>query len=183
MADNYRQIYTYIFYSVGIGVLIGGIYDIFRMIRMVFTLPGIISDERREGRHRSRLCVDFIVFLCDLLFFLAAAVVSAIFIFYVNNGRIRGIALFGSLLGFIAYYNSIGRLVSLISGSIIRGIYRVIFFIRKRILLPIFKATVFIFKYCIGKLILCREILYTRRRCRAVIKRFKKKGMLNCDQN
>lgn len=176
MADNYNQIYTYIFYAVGIGVLIGGIYDIFRIIRMVFTLPGIISDADIAVEHRSRLCVDLVVFLCDILFFLVAAVVSAIFIFYVNNGRIRGIALFGSLLGFTAYYNTVGRLVTHISGNIIRGIYFVIRFIRNRILLPIFRGILFTVKYCIKKLGLWREMIYTRRCTKRMIKRFKRKG-------
>lgn len=160
----------------GIGVLIGGIYDVFRIIRMAITLPGIISDAEGAREHRSRLFVDLTVFLCDILFFLAAAVVSAIFIFYVNNGRIRGIALFGSLLGFVAYYNTVGRLVTLVSGSIIRGIYFIIRFVRNRILLPIFRGTVFAVKYLVKKLGLWRDIIYTRRRTQRMIKRFKRKG-------
>ena len=165
MADNYGQVYTFILYSLFIGVLLGVIYDVFRIVRMAFTVPGIVADIYRPRKHRSRLAVNVIVFVCDILFFVVAAVISAIFIFHANNGRIRGIALFGSLVGFAVYYNTVGRLVTLISGGIISAVCHMFHFIVCSIILPIWRAWV-------G---LC-DLIYTHRRTRSMIRSFKRKG-------
>ncbi len=165
MADNYSQIYSFILYSLVIGVLLGTVYDVFRIIRMAFTVPGIVADIYRGRRHRSRFTVNVIVFICDILFFVVAAVISAIFIFYANNGRIRGIALFGSLVGFALYYNTVGRLVTLIAGSVIRAVCYTFHFIGHRILVPVFSA-----------LSGLSDLIYTHRRTRRHIRSFKKKG-------
>ena len=173
MGDNYRQVYTYIFYSVGIGVLIGVVYDVFRIIRIAFTVPGIVGDEYRGVEHRSRYTVDLIVFLCDILFFVIDAVISAIFIFYANNGRIRGIALFGSLVGFAAYYNTVGRLVTLISASLIRLICRIIHFVRVRVLLPALMAVIRGIGFLFSKVTHLEKKLYTHRQTRRIIRKLK----------
>ncbi len=136
MGDTYDQVYTFILYAVLIGMALGVIYDVFRIIRMWVSVPGIISDRKKEKEHKSTFFVNTVVFICDILFFLITAVISAIFIFHVNNGRIRGIALAGSLLGFVAYYNTVGRLVTMISGFIIRGVYFIFRFILNGIILP-----------------------------------------------
>lgn len=173
MADNYGQIYTYIFYSVGIGILLAVIYDLFRIIRMAFTLPGIVKDEYKGREPRSRFSVNCIVFICDILFFLIAAVISAIFIFYANNGRIRGIAIFGSLCGFVLYYNTVGRLVTMISGSVIRLVCHIFRFVRYCVLLPVFKAVVKAIMWLWHKSVFLENKLYTRRCEGRIIRRIK----------
>lgn len=176
MADNYGEIYTYIFYSVGIGALIGIVYDIFRIIRIASTVPVVLRGEKHQKEYRSGIVVNIIVFVCDILFFLIAAVISAIFIFYANNGRIRGIALFGSLCGFTAYYNTIGRLVTMVSTSVIRFIYSIFHFIRCCMVLPLLRwisrGCIFLF----GLTVLGCNKLFTRRQTRRMIKRFRRKG-------
>lgn len=172
MADSYNQIYTFILYAVGIGILLGLIYDVFRIVRMAFTVPGIVSDLYRGREYKNRFLVNIIGFVCDILFFVIAAVISAIFIFHVNNGRIRGIALFGSLVGFTAYYNTVGRLVTLISGAIIRGVCHTVRFIAVRIILPVLR----LIKRGVQGLLSFERLLYTKRRTRRIISRLKKKG-------
>ncbi len=173
MADNYNQIYTYILYSFGIGILLGVIYDVFRIIRMAFTLPGLVTDEYKGRAHRSRFSVNCIVFICDILFFLIAAVISAIFIFYVNNGRIRGIAIFGSLCGFVLYYNTVGRLVTMISGSLIRLVCHIFHFVGYSVLLPIFKGSIKALLWLWHKAVFLENRFYTRRCERRIIRRIK----------
>ena len=153
MADSYAQIYTFIFYSVLIGALLGAVYDVFRIIRIAFDTAG-------RG-----IVTDIVYFICDVMFFIIAAIGSAIFIFHVNNGRIRGIALFGSLVGFLLYYNTAGRLVSAVSGLIIAALYRVLRFVRDIILFSLLR----LFKG-IG------DAVYSRRQTGRRIRRFKKKG-------
>ena len=174
MADSYDQIYTYILYAFTVGIGIGVIYDLFRIVRMAFTMPWVMSAKYKKTAYKSRFGVDMAVFICDVLFFVITAAISAIFIFYVNNGRIRGIALTGSLVGFILYYNTLGRLVTLISGGILRFFYASIAFFVTRLLWP----TASFISGCLRRVIylvcyLDRE-LYTLRDMRRQIKIVKK---------
>lgn len=107
---------------------------------MVVSVPGILNAAHKGAAPKSRPAVNIVVFVCDILFFISAACISAIFIFHVNNGNIRGIALFGSLVGFIIYYNTAGRLVTKISGFIIRGVYSVVMFMLSKILMPMYRC-------------------------------------------
>ncbi len=153
MADSYAQIYTFILYSAFIGFALGVVYDAFRIIRRAFYIAG------------NRAVTNMVYFICDILFFIIAAVVSAIFIFHVNNGRIRGIALFGSLVGFVLYYNTLGRLVSAVTDLIIKTLYRILRLIKEAVLLPIWRFTVGL-----------ADIIYTTRQTKRRIRSFKRKG-------
>ena len=153
MAAGYAQIYTFILYSVFVGFALGTVYDIFRIIRRAFYIAG-------KG-----VVTDIIYFICDILFFVIAAAVSAIFIFHVNNGRIRGIALFGSFAGFTLYYNTVGRLVCAVSDLIIRTVYRILKFIKDALLLPLRR-------FAAGT----ADCIYTARQTARRIRRFKRKG-------
>jgi len=153
MGDNYAQIYTFILYSVFIGFALGTVYDLLRIIRIAFYNAG-------RG-----IITDIVYFICDLLFFIIAAALSAIFIFHVNNGRIRGIALFASLLGFTLYYHTVGRLVSAVSGFIIRTVYRILRFIPRVLFFPIVR-----FFRSVG------DGIYTYIKTKRRIRRFKRKG-------
>ena len=163
MGDNYSAIYAFILYSVLLGFCFGILYDFFRMIRMVFCLPGIIRAEERSQRPKNRLTVNIIVFICDILFFVISACITAVFVFHANNGNIRGIALFGSLAGFVIYYNTLGRLVTLISKTLIRAVFYFFRFLSRRVVLPalrgLFKALCYIFKL----MVYVDSYLYTRR--------------------
>ncbi len=153
MAYSYAQIYTFILYSALVGFALGAVYDIFRIIRIAFHMSG------RAG------ITDVVYFVCDILFFVIAAIVSAIFIFHVNNGRIRGIALFSSLAGFMMYYHTVGRLVTMLSGLIIRTVYRILRLIFGAVLLPVWRFTVGV-----------SDIIYTQRQTKRRIRKFKRKG-------
>ena len=153
MADNYSQVYSFIFYSALLGMALGAVYDLFGTVRIAYD---------RSGRGVARYIGYFI---CDLLFFVLAAVVSAIFIFYVNNGRIRGIALIGSLLGFALYYHTLGRLVRPITRFVVWAAYLLTGFISKQILARIAYAVTVV-----------RDTLYTHRVTRRRLRSFKRKG-------
>ncbi len=138
MADRYVQIYAFLAYSVVLGFALGVVYDVFRIIRMMFCVPSLMISRELKGRERTGLLANTVVFVCDILFFLVSACICAIFIFHANHGRVRGIALFASLIGFIIYYNTVGRLITLVSGAVIRGIYYAVRFALKKILIPLF---------------------------------------------
>lgn len=153
MADNYGQIYTFVLYSALIGMLIGTVYDVFGFIRIAYDTFG------------KRIARNIAYFVCDILFFTFAAVISAIFIFHVNNGRIRGIALLGSLIGFVVYYHTLGRIIRWMSRLAVKGIRILLVFISKRIITPV--------RHMFSDL--C-DYAYTRRMTRRRIRSFKRKG-------
>ena len=153
MAQNYSGLYVFILYSAVIGFLLGAVYEFFRIIRTAARMTG------------KKAVTNTVYFICDILFFIIAAVISAIFIFYVNNGRIHGIALAGSLLGFLLYYNTVGRLVSLVSGLLIRTLWRFLRLLVSVTVIPM-----------IGLYRNITDRIYSRTVTRRKIKNFKKKG-------
>ena len=78
--------------ALGLGFLLGIVYDLFRVVRMAFTM-------RRVG-----------VFIQDVLFFLTCAAATFLFLLAVNQGEIRGFIIAGEGLGFLIYYFSFGLL-------------------------------------------------------------------------
>lgn len=76
--------------SLIVGVLVGALYDLFRIGRVVF------------GGGRLKL------FFEDVLFSVMSALVFAVFTFNATMGVIRMFAAFGALLGFFAYRFSLG---------------------------------------------------------------------------
>ena len=78
--------------SLVVGCIIGVIYDVFRLIRVVYT----------GGRVK--------LFFEDVLFCVMSAGVFAVFMFNANMGVIRMFAAIGALIGFFAYRFSVGLL-------------------------------------------------------------------------
>lgn len=90
--------------ALGLGFLLGVLYDLFRVVRMAFTM-------RRVG-----------VFIQDVLFFLTCAAVTFIFLLAVNQGEIRGFVIAGEGLGFLIYYFSFGLLAMRVSSFLVHTI-------------------------------------------------------------
>ena len=76
--------------SLGVGFLLGILYDFLRAVRLSFT--------------RGKIAV--IIF--DLLYFFMVAFVSYIFILASNKGEVRSYIIIGELLGAVFYYFSLG---------------------------------------------------------------------------
>lgn len=76
--------------SLAVGGIIGVIYDVFRLIRVVYT----------GGRIK--------LFFEDVLFCIMSALVFTVFIFNATMGVVRMFAAVGALVGFFAYRFSIG---------------------------------------------------------------------------
>ncbi|MBE6574321.1 MAG: hypothetical protein E7652_08000 [Ruminococcaceae bacterium] len=177
MGDRYNEIYAFILYSCILGFTFGALYDFFRIIRMAVSVPGILYSREMGRKYKNSFAVNTVVFICDILFFVIAACITAIFIFHANNGNIRGIALFGSLIGFIVYYNTVGRLVTMISGFIIRSVYYTVNFIIKKVILPILFFILHIIKCIWYTVIDVTDLIYTKR-CMSRIVSASKKGFL-----
>ena len=106
-------------YSFVLGVFLGVVYDFFRIRRLIFYCEKNTKANTSIFHRQRRLVEEIVIFIEDVLFWLISAVAMCIFIYYINSGRFRGVAIFGAVIGFFVYYKTIGKVVMLLSGCII----------------------------------------------------------------
>lgn len=149
-----------------LGAVLGVIYDAFRLLRMMSRRGYDISDKYRAfisggikspGMLRGKLAVlsgNTLIFVEDIVFWLTVAFSEIIFMYYFCSGQLRIFVMLFSLLGFTAYYNSIGRVVRYLGSYIIFTVKWVIYrfavrpalFVLKKIysvLEKLYKATLY----------------------------------------
>ncbi len=135
--------------SVALGVFFGVIYSLFKVRRTYFPFKLF-----NLSKNKSVFVIEEIItFFEDVLFALICAVSTCVFIYYTNAGRFRGIALIGSALGYLIYYNTLGKIVLKCSGYIINFLRALI---RKIILLtvvPVLKLLRLIFVLTLGRVV------------------------------
>ena len=95
--------------SVLLGIFLGVFYDVIRFLRVLLGVN--VSSPFKKGKRAPKAVFGYVfVALGDLLFFAVAAVLMSVFFFLTGDGRMRGYALVGAFLGFVLYYNTVGRL-------------------------------------------------------------------------
>ena len=139
------------------GAAMGVLYDILRLSRVMLGFHYISSKsaivknkftERFPIKNNiditNRILFKIILFLEDLLFVLTFAAVFILALFYGNGGIFRVVFLIAILLGFAAYYFSLGRITILFFDVWVIYIRTLICYLVYYLLLP--------FKYVIGKI-------------------------------
>ena len=97
------QVFVFM-YSLGLGVLLGITYDIFRIIRMIINSKSIA------------------VFIQDVLYFIISGVITFLFVLGVNSGNSRFYILAGEGIGWIVYHITIGEIIYRSSNRIVKNI-------------------------------------------------------------
>ena len=105
--------------TVVVGMFIGFIYDIFRIIRKVI-------------KHK-----DFFIFIEDTVYWLIVSFVMFYFMLSQNNGEIRFFAIMGAFIGMILYFYTISIWVMKVSMTIINIIKKIFNTIFKIIMFPV----------------------------------------------
>ncbi len=108
-----------------LGFVLGFFYEIFRILRLMFKTGATA------------------VFVQDLLYWSASALVSFLFIVTVNSGQLRIFLLLGIIIGMIIYYFTLGALIMKASKAIIGFIRRVFRFLYRRIVTPMQRFNAF----------------------------------------
>jgi hypothetical protein len=148
------------------GILLGAIYDIFRIRRVAFRLP---REERTKESRIARLFRRHLALtdtlLCfgeDLIFCLFGTVVLILMTYKLYYGVPRWYAFGATALGFWGYRMTLGRLVMRSAERVIDWIRRAVAFIRRRILLPVIGWIKGWIKTCHQRAVHQREIAYTK---------------------
>ncbi len=116
-----------IVYSVILGLIFGGIYDIIRVVQILCGIASYSDGrvEMRLGKNVRGSRAAFVIFLLtDLAFMLTVTVMYSFFAYWADNGRVRFYLMLAAAVGFYIYYNTLGRLVMLFSDLIVRLIKR-----------------------------------------------------------
>lgn len=120
-------------YSVILGLIFGGIYDIIKIIQLSCGIVSFFGKDRGMKRGFG----PFLIFAAlDLAFFLVITVSFSVFLYAVNNGGFRWYLLFGVVLGMVIYHHTAGKIVMFFSETIIR-------FIRMTVHLLLIKPVLF----------------------------------------
>lgn len=122
--------------SVLLGIGMGMVYDLVRFARLVFG-ASVASPFKSAGR--GALFGYIFVCITDLLYFIILSAVMCVFFFLTGDGRMRAYGLCGSFLGFLLYYNTIGRLFISVSEVLVSLFKRAM----KRILRLLYAPFVF----------------------------------------
>lgn len=113
-----NQAYLFVIFVIN-GILIGFLFDVFRIIRRTFKTT------------------DLATYIQDIAFWIIAGIITLAFIFYYNNGEIRFYVLLGIILGVLSYILTISKYVIQVSVKIINYIKKIISTIINFILLPL----------------------------------------------
>lgn len=184
--------------SLGVGIFLGVLYDIFRISRLFLTLPSECTSARYYRMlPRIRLfagskqitgdidaepdalsirlnnfAVGVVAFVEDITYFCLCGAIISVFLYNLNTGKVRGFVLIGAICGFAFYLLTIGR-VTLFFGELIvfliRSLARLVFL---RLILPAARAILhivkFIYIHTIGR---ARDMLKSKSERRAREKR------------
>lgn len=172
MGISQYHLLIFVLYSLLVGAALGVVYDFFRILRISTEispkLRAKLNLKTRKKRTEFFKCA--VIFIQDILFWLICSVAVTVFIYHVNNGRIRGIALICSLAGFFIYYNTIGRLVIYIAEYIILFIQMAIRAIYLITVKPLFGFTRLICRLIYNLYCKTSKKIYTEQRIKYLLK-------------
>lgn len=107
--------------ALAVGIGLGAVYDVFRIIRCAFFVFSSENGEKRQKNGKNQAFFEtFLQLILDLLFSIVYTIVIVLLVYYLNNGAVRLYILCLAVIGFFAYYFTVGRLVMRISDAIIR---------------------------------------------------------------
>lgn len=107
-----------VFYSFIFGAFLGLVYDFTSIVGLIFGFKKLNIKDKREilikNNKWNEKLNKILLCLSDIIFFVIASVLIAIFVFGVNNGTVRWYILIGNLIGFVIYRITLGKLISIL---------------------------------------------------------------------
>ena len=108
-------------YACILGIIMGIIYDVFRIIRLLVSWK------------------DWQVFIQDIVYFFIVGISTFLFALAYNKGDVRAYLIVGEIIGWIIYYITIGEIVYRFSEAIAKFIKKILMKFTKLICKPLIK--------------------------------------------
>ena len=121
-----NQLQLFIIFIIN-GIIIGIIFDIFRVIRKAF-------------KHK-----DFVIYAQDILFWILAGFILMYSTFIFNDGEFRLFLLIGAIIGFVTYLFTLSKIFIKTNVNILKFIKKLISKVLKILLIPMKKLVKKIF--------------------------------------
>ena len=154
MEINPTSLFRLLLASLIFGAIMGVLYDCIRIQRVLFGIsrytdaantpifcPKLWKPREKRIPEKAR---DFfkhgVLVLQDMVFCLTVGVLLSVLLFYRNNGEFRGFVLIGVVLGFSAYYFTVGKLVIRVSEYLVFAIKTAMLYAIYYITLPFITA-------------------------------------------
>jgi len=128
-----------------VGIGLGAIFDIQRVIRIARNLPWNPAKIVKPKKLWRKIFDFFIVFFEDLIYCTVVAIVTVLFVFTANKGGVRIIALVCEFVGFILYHFTLGILLTKCARKIIIFERKCLRIIYKYVILPPCRLTARLF--------------------------------------
>lgn len=105
------------------GLFLGAAYDVVRIVRVMFGASSYGSRDPFKRIYEKGIIKNifkgigkgwfsyFFVFVTDLVYFTFAGAAFSVFLFWFNFGKFRWFIFLSALLGFLAYYFTVGKLI------------------------------------------------------------------------
>ena len=136
--------------SLVLGIVFGAIYDIVRIWRTFLGIDyeskgverlrrlkfPLIKNQLTKKEKQGKLAQGIVLFITDIIYFLAITIIMIIFVYYVNSGVVRWYIFIGAMLGLLIYYFTVGKIVISVSEYIKFGIKVVMSYLVYFILRP-----------------------------------------------
>ena len=108
-------------YAAAVGFLLGGVYDLLRVLR-------VFCGDRIAGEPKGRRPPIFAVLLFaeDLIFSVTAALTLILLCYYTNDGRLRAPAVVGMAGGFFVYMQTVGRITARVAEPLSRLVKQIV---------------------------------------------------------
>jgi len=174
MNDFFYDSYVLILKALVLGVLMGIVYDCFRVMRISraseITVSGGFFDAIKpkkpllKSKNGAKVAVkaanDALVFIEDLLFFIVVGASEILFFLGENDGEIRIYCIVFTIFGFFLYIKTLGRIVIYFSAKIIFFVRCLLYWLIYIIIVPVryilavfFKLWRAIYAVTIGKIV------------------------------
>lgn len=157
-----------------LGAVLGAVYDVFRIIRIAgaktVAPKGVIFEKIKlppaffgvsTSEKPRKYAKNVVIFIEDMAFFIICAAAQTLFFLGENNGEIRIYCLIFSLIGFLIYHLTLGRLVIYFSSAIIFFSKCLLYWMIYIIIIPIkfishavFRFLTAVFAATVGKIVM-----------------------------
>ena len=108
--------------SLFLGVFLELVFELLRFVGGIF-MPRLLRDTSEKNDD----AVAVIWFsVRDFVFLSFCGVAFSVFIYYTNDGNVRFAAVIGTIMGFVAFYFTVGRLIRRCTVIILNVIYKLI---------------------------------------------------------